>query len=85
MNKILTKSKDKEIIFSPIGTAWSMYVPESKILEVYISVDEGEHFVKFGNKAEITGPQVFNCTGFNQGSYFMIRGLENGEKINVLL
>lgn len=61
------------IPFQTVGNMWSMWVPEGKTLKIEISPDGKEdHFVTCAD--DVTGPDVFQCNGYNNGSYFRVSG-----------
>lgn len=71
--------------FQPVGTSWSTWIPAGMTIEVYISPDgNSEHFSRIGGSSTIAGPNTFQCSGFNQNSFFKLKGLGDQE-LNILV
>jgi len=69
------KIKNRQI-FSTVGESWSTWIPEGETIKVFISPDGNEdHFSEIGEESEISGPNVFQCMGFNPHSFFKVTGL----------
>lgn len=67
-------------IFQTTGETWSTWIPAGMTIQVFISPDGKEgHFGEIGEESEISGPNVFQCTGYNPRSYFMLTGLGKKE------
>lgn len=63
-------------IFQTTGETWSTWIPSGMTIHVFISPDGIEdHFGEIGEESEISGPNVFQCTGYNPRSYFKITGI----------
>lgn len=65
-----------EQIFQTVGDTWSVWIPEGMTIRVFISPDSmPDHFAEIGEESTISGPNVFQCMGFNNHSYFKLTGL----------
>ena len=63
-------------IFQSIGEAWTAWIPDGMTIKIYISPDgKEEHFGEIGELSEISGPNVFQCMGYNPRSFFKITGI----------
>ena len=73
----------ENIPFQTVGDAWSMWVPDGVTLTIEISPDGKEgHFVECAN--DVTGPDMFQCIGYNPGTYFRVSGF-GSEQLEILL
>lgn len=65
-------------VFQVVGTVWSTWLPSGLNLTIEMSPDgKSEHFAVIGEN--IQGPDMFQCSGFNNNSYFRISGLGDSE------
>lgn len=59
--------------FQVLDERWSMWVPAGKTLTVEISPDgKDDHFAVIAD--DVTGPDVFQCSGYNEKSFFRVSG-----------
>ena len=67
-------------IFQTVGEAWITWIPDGVTIKVFISPDGREdHFAEVGEESEISGPNVFQCMGYNPRSFFKITGIGTGK------
>ena len=72
---IIMKVKNEQI-FQAAGDTWSTWIPDGMTIHVFISPDSVEgHFAEIGEESTISGPNVFQCMGFNNHSFFKLTGL----------
>jgi len=81
---IINKVPGKEIEFIAIGDMWSTYINEGRTLRVYMCADKARNFTEFAKDTSLNGPNLFQCTGFNNGTVFRITGVPDGESIDIL-
>ena len=73
------KIKDGQI-FQTVGETWSVWIPEGMTIKVFISPDGNEkHFAEIGEQSTISGPNVFQCVGYNPRSFFKLTGIGEGK------
>ena len=73
------KIKDGQI-FQTTGETWSVWIPEGMTIKVFISPDGNEnHFAEIGEQSIISGPNVFQCMGYNPRSFFKLTGIGEGK------
>lgn len=73
-------------IFQAVGETWSAWIPDGMTIEIFMSPDGKEdHFGEIGEESVISGPNVFECVGFNPRSFFKITGIGEGNYIDVLV
>ena len=73
------KIKDGQI-FQTTGETWSVWIPEGMTIKVFISPDGNEsHFAEIGEQSTISGPNVFQCRGYNPRSFFKLTGIGEGK------
>lgn len=59
--------------FRAEGLTWSAWVPAGVTITVEMSADGlQDHFIDI---AEVPGPDVVQCIGYNQGTFFRINGI----------
>lgn len=72
-------------IFQAIGDTWTAWIPEGTTIKLFISPDGKEdHFAEIGEESELSGPNVFQCMGFNNHSFFKITGIGADKYIDIL-
>ena len=76
-----------EQIFQTIGDSWSTWIPEGETIKVFMSPDgKADHFGEVGEESEISGPNVFQCSGYNPHTFFKITGLSaNTQYLDILV
>lgn len=68
--------------FRAEGLSWSAWVPAGITAVVEISADgHPDHFI---DVAEVPGPDVVQCIGYNQGTFFRVSGIGN-DPIEILV
>ena len=66
---------ENNIPFQTVGTSWSMWVPDGIALTIEISPDgKTDHFVVCADN--VTGPDMFQCNGYNPNTYFRVSGFD---------
>ena len=81
------KIKDGQI-FQTVGETWSVWIPEGMTIKVFISPDGHEnHFAEVGEQSIISGPNVFQCMGYNPSCFFKLTVIGEGktEYLDVLV
>lgn len=58
--------------FRTIGTRWSTWIPAGTTATIWMSADGvRDHYIDI---AEVPGPDVFQCVGYNEGTFFKVTG-----------
>ena len=82
----MTKKVEEGQIFQSVGDSWTTWIPDGMTIRVFISPDgREEHFAEIGEESEISGPNVFQCMGYNNKSFFKITGIGEGNKLELLV
>lgn len=75
-----------EQVFQAAGESWSVWIPDGVTIRIYISPDSvADHFAEIGEESTISGPNVFQCMGFNNHSFFKISGIPQGTTLDILV